>query len=505
MKDINETLSTHRAQIKLCDKSASCELSNDYTLPDYLPEIRRVLRVSAAVLTTSKYASGSRAEICGSVDYRILYVAQDGKLYSAPLACEYSLSAPLEIPSNVDLGEGVILLCDAQAETASARVNAPKRINVKCKISAQIRAYGTAVLDELISGETDTAKVQRLLGECSCEYICAALGETKELCADIDTSSDALRVIDASAELLISDVSAYDGTAECRGEAILHLLVCDESTDGEPRQITKKLPFEDRVDLDRLTGECQCVAKGYVSDIAISVNENSVSCTLNVYAEIRAHGVETLAYTKDIYSSANHSECAYKTHTLSRPLCCISSNFSQSERIDLDEGATAVGSEIVNCVCESSVSACSFENGKYLISGVCRYSVTAKKEGEYFCFDESVPFRYEFSGEAPHASAATRVFPITSSARVEGRTLSLDSELAVIAELSGESEISALSEVRFGEERSKEDSDIIICYPTPEDTLWSVSKRYAVPTLRLDGISDPEAKLDGVDYLIVNF
>ena len=366
-----------------------------------------------------------------------------------------------------------------------------------------MRAFGTVTLDELISGEADDQSIQRLCGECGSEYVSAGVGETKEYTADFDTTSDGIRVIESSAELLMTDAYIDSMGAKCKGELLIDLLVCNESTDEEPTHLKKVLPCEDTVELD---GELDaCVARGYVSDLKVNVEDGRILCVVSAFSEVTAHAKSNVRYTKDIYSTERFCEASYKEQTMSAPLYCASSNFSQSERIQLDEGQTAIGATAIGCYCVPSVDDCAYTDGKYVASGNCRYTVIAKKESEYFCFDQSVPFKYEFASGDEYSNAHIFVCPASATARIDKDLLSLDSELYVYAELSKEFSISTLSEARFGEVLDKKCGDMIVCYPTPEDTLWSISKRYSVPTVSLDGISDPEAKLDGVDYLIVNF
>ena len=491
-----------KAQIKLCDKTLTSELSNDYTLPDYQPEIRRVLKVSASVIPASKYVSGSHAELGGTIEYRVLYVASDGKLYSAPLAAEYEISAPLEISPRVELGEGIILIANTTAENASARVSAPRRLNIKCRVCSDVRAFGTVLLDELVVGESDRECIQRLQGECRYEYVSASVGESKEVICEFDTPSDDVRVIDSSAELIITEAYVDSLGAKCKGELITELLVCNESTDGAPKYMRKATPFEDTVELD-VSGS-SCIAKGYVSDMKINVEDGKIVCLANVFAEVTAHSDDTVCYTKDLYSTECFCETAHKEESLFAPLYCNTSNFSQSERIELSEGQTAIGATAIGAYCEVCVGDSAYNDGKCTLAGSCKYTVIAKKDGEYFCFDQSAPFKYEFPIETAHSCAHFSLHPTASSARIDGSTLTLSSELYVSAELSKEFSISTLSEARFGEPLNKKSGDMIVCYPTPDDTLWSISKKYSVPTISLHTITDPEATLDGIDFIIVN-
>ena len=123
----------------ICDKSINTEISNDYTLPDYLPEIRRILRVGVSPMPPAKYISGNSAEFNGGVDYDLLYVGSDGAIHSAPLNAEYAFSVPLEISSDFDLNEGVLSLCKLSECGVTSRVSSPRRLNIKCRLCANIK------------------------------------------------------------------------------------------------------------------------------------------------------------------------------------------------------------------------------------------------------------------------------------------------------------------------------------------------------------------------------
>ena len=499
------TISARRVQAQLCDKGISTELSNDYTLPDYQPEIRRVLRVGATVLPAAKYISGSNAEQSGTLDYRLLYIASDGKLYSAPLVSEYSLSAPLDISGSIDLNEGVTLLCDTEVESVTTRVSGPRKLSIRSRLNSRLRAYGTMVLDELVSGESAPESIERLEGECQARCVMSGMGEVQQISADINMASSDMRVIDAYCELCIDEVRASEGYADCKGDAVLRLLVCDDTSDGAPREITQKLPFEERIEIDGITSDSECVPRAYVSDISVSVEEGNILCNMSVLCEVIAHKNIPVSYTKDLYSTENYSECAYKDHSIPCSVSCFSSNFSQSERIELDGSRGFADARVISCRCEPSVESCSYDSSKYTISGQNRYIILTEKDGEYSVLEESAPFKYETSTSEPFSQYSARVSQLSSNARIDGSTLALDCELLVSAELSAQEVIRALSEVRFGERMQKDSSDMIICYPTPDDTLWSISKRYAVPAIKLQNVTDPEQKLDSVDYLVVNF
>ena len=56
-----------------------CDISEEFTLPEYEPEIKKILRVTARVLPAGKYVGGGRAEFAGSVVYGLIYRGTEGE------------------------------------------------------------------------------------------------------------------------------------------------------------------------------------------------------------------------------------------------------------------------------------------------------------------------------------------------------------------------------------------------------------------------------------------
>ena len=95
-----EGLNTIRIQSPMGDRQIVTELAEDFSLPDYQPEIKRLLRVKATVSPADKYIGAGSAECSGTVDYCILYSGNDGGLYCTNQTGEYRFTAPVELPAD---------------------------------------------------------------------------------------------------------------------------------------------------------------------------------------------------------------------------------------------------------------------------------------------------------------------------------------------------------------------------------------------------------------------
>ena len=146
----NYTFSPY-VQLPVCDKGVISEISGDFTLPDYQPEIKKLLRITANVLPASRYVGDRNAEFSGNVDYYVVYAGADNQIYCAPLTTEYKVDIPLD---NADASElmnttGYAVIC---SDNVSGRVTSPRKLSIKCRLRTRARVFGDASLDDSFGG-----------------------------------------------------------------------------------------------------------------------------------------------------------------------------------------------------------------------------------------------------------------------------------------------------------------------------------------------------------------
>ena len=71
---IGEELGDSRITMSLTQRDLNTDISEDVTLPDYLPEIRKVLYVRESALPPAKFISGGKVDVSGVIDYTLIYV-----------------------------------------------------------------------------------------------------------------------------------------------------------------------------------------------------------------------------------------------------------------------------------------------------------------------------------------------------------------------------------------------------------------------------------------------
>lgn len=502
-----------RIQSPICDRQNALELSSDFSLPDYQPEIKRLLRVQATPLPPERYIGAGNADFTGTICYTVLYAGNDGELYSTKETGEYHFSLPVEMTSDFEWNEGITCDCELIPEHTVGRVIAPRKFSVKCRLRSRVRMWGTRFLEETVSGVEKNA-IQRLCGHCDSAEIMIGAGEPFSLADEIlcDAKAGDLRVIASQGQVFVSETVAGSGIVCCRGEVSLKLLVKTDGSKALPQTIWRRIPFAQDVPTDGAAVNCDSCATGICSDIQLTVEENRILCEVTVCLQTKAQHNRHISFTRDIYSTESECETKYSTASVARAIKCVNGNVSVNATKSLADAGIRSGLSIVDLCAIPGTPNAEQSNGKYILSGICRCQAVLTDGEEYSAQEFEIPYRYECDGsEVSVKDWRVSAEAISCRARADAERIGVDVELAVVLATRGENDIRLLREAHFGEALSRHGSVYTVCYPAATDTLWSVAKRYhrSIDSVSsINGLSDaPHAdsieSLAGVKYLLV--
>lgn len=506
-------LMSARMQALMGERSVTTELSEEFSLPDYQPEMKRLLRVKATVLPSDQYVGAGNAECSGRIDYCILYTGNDGALYCTNQSGEYHFSTPLEIPSDFEAGEGILCCAESTVEQTVGRVIAPRKLSVKCRLRSDVKLYGTRVLGERIRGD---GSMERLCGES--EYAAVFVGKSEPLpLADeivCDDREEPIRVICADGQVFVSEANAGSGVVHCRGEVCLKLLCCreGEAEVAEPYTVQRRIPFSHSVAAYGTEVNCEANAHGVCSEMQITVEDGKILCEVSIELQVKAMRRERVAYVRDAYSTAAACENGYKTVEFPVMLKCTNGNMSLNTSLSLEEAGIRTGMTVVDMTGSATLGDVEAEKGKYRFAGKCRFHAVLTDGEELTAQEFEVPFRYELEGgaEIPTDSEVSADV-ISCRGKTDGERIGLDAELSFAVGMFGKKEICTLSEVTLGDEWKPRGAVYTVCYPDRRDTLWSVAKRYHCSVAELSEknrlatapATDAEDSLAGVNFLLI--
>ena len=121
------------------------EVSAEYTLPDYLPDVNRLLRTSARVEKNEKYCSQDMIEYEGRLCFSVIYATSDGKIKNAEFDTDYSGSV-----SGLQISDLSSVGVYTYADNATCRLAGPRKLTVKSKLATQISVCSIESTEPLI-------------------------------------------------------------------------------------------------------------------------------------------------------------------------------------------------------------------------------------------------------------------------------------------------------------------------------------------------------------------
>ncbi len=489
-QETNESMGMCHVTMPVCRKMTTSEVTGEYTLPDYRPELRRLLYVSGRALPPAKYVGGGSVELDGAIEYQILYVGADGALYSAPLTGEYSLHLPMENLSAFDLNEGVCVLANCIPESITARVTAPRKLTLRCRMRCTVSAYGKMPIAERLIGDVAPESICRLSERVRSANVMSGRSDVIMLSDELPIPFADARVVGADAGVLVSEVSAGGGEMRARGEVVVKLLCAAE--DGTTVTEMRKLPFEGALETEEMPSEgVSARVSGCVSELSVRVEEDKILCDVQMMLEANMGSNTEVCYTADLYSTEKPCRTEYAEHEIPLFLGAVTGNLSQSERMSAAEKGIPAGASVVDVYGNAMLDGCEARDGRYIFSGQSRYVFICERDGEYSATEVLVPLRYETEGGALDPDwSDMRADVVSCRGRVNGDVLELDAELAIAGDFMGTQKVRVLESAEFSENKKKKSGDTVLCYPASDDTLWNIAKKYMVAPEDVEG--DPE-------------
>ena len=490
-------------QVPVCNKTVVTEISEDLTLPDYLPEIRRLLRVTPSISVPSQYVNGSVAEFSGTVNWNILYVCGDGTLSEASFSSPYEVSADFD-ESNVD---DAIAFIETIPENILGKVTAPRKLNIRGRLSHTVKAYGDRSTTDDSYDTEDATHVKKLSKTVPSLKILSGVDNTLELSESIGLSNGE-RIVSKRGTVLINQATPSEQGITCQGNVCLSFIT--ETEDKKASVTERNLPFSAYVPIDLEGDAWKCRVYGKIDDIEAEETETGNNIRIRISVAGEAERNQPCQITTDIFSTKHKADTTVDKISLPCSLDIGHFNFVHDGSAEID--GLPEGAEIIDVYTTARAEKLILENEKYILLGKCKYNVLYGSEKEYSVRESEFPFSCELGSgtEAPKDFSAD-ICVRSSKVRPEGENMAFSSELTASVNIIGETPVTAVTDVSFNEDLPTRSSAFTVAYTADGDTLWNIAKRYSVdPTFLAEsnGLKKPlraddAETLSGVKYLII--
>ena len=201
-------------------------------------------------------------------------------------------------------------------------------------------------------------------------------------------------------------------------------------------------------------------------------------------AEAAATG--EIAYIKDAYSKTSDCESSRRKLTLPSPVACWCGNATVSSSKPLTDLSLDSGMRLcdIRATLLPEIKTEISEGGRFTASGKIKFSAIADNGAELIPaeFDADMKYTADIRGNVDDLPLVTSVSAAVAEVkgRIDSDRIVCDCELYISCLIDKEQEIDSIGEINLTPSAfSQPDaSHIRVCYPSANETLWDIAKRY---------------------------
>ena len=466
----------------------------DISLPDYCPDIQRILKCQVYPRIISRGITGDRLELEGSYTVKVFYLDSGG---TAVRCCENSnsFSAAVTLKQSADNAQ---IVAFTRVEYINCRATSPRRLDIHGAFSvcAKVISQGETEIVSNIDGDgveqqKNTLELNKMVGFCQQQF---SVDEILELGQGKPAADNLLRT---DAFVTLQDFKIVVNKLMVKGEVYVKVLYSSSDNDSALEVMEYAIPFNQMLDCDGVTEDCMCDVKLSVAGIEVQIkNDYSgdkifFDVQVKVYASATAYRNSTITMVTDAYSKQYEMDIKYKQKGIDNLLEVVSDTYILKTTLALEDVAISKVMDIWN---EMSTVAASCENGQIVYKGKINLCVLAlNTENRPFYFERMADFEYSrpYSGATASTRCNASIYVAGISYRITGSGIDVKAELKLSADVYNQTNFKMITDVTADETkpRAQDKSAVLsIYYADAGENLWNIAREYctSVDAIKLE-------------------
>lgn len=450
-------------------------VDSELVLPDYCPDIARVLKCKGEPRLLSKQITDGVLTIEGAVAIRVLYVDEKGEI-----AC-YQQNLPLY--HEMQVGDEVAFAqVVAKMDYCNCRVINARKVEIHGAVGMRItmqKHHEVAVVSR-VSGDG----VESLVQEETVTTLLARCEKNMTVSDEVQISSNSIRtILRSSCVVCNSECKTVIGKAVVKGD--LSITAFYQTTDGGFDTLRAQIPFSQIVDAEGVDEQADCRMQFQVQSLELRTRTGldgeckNILVTANVNVMVEATKTFQLPMVSDCYST-RHGMCIRRYGDPLRQFCePIEDRYVCKQTVTLDHD---VG-QVLDLWCDSSVEQVTVNGTKLTVNGGLNVMVLAKdQDGSAVYFEKPLDFVWE------HALSQEEAIPMYITAQVQNltytitadNTMDLRVELQIGAQLYRELSCNVMTELTadLSNIPTSMPTPLILYYAKAGERIFDIARQY---------------------------
>lgn len=469
--------------VPYCDITVSDEVSEEISLADYYPEVRRIVSVSARVIPEGKFMSGNTVECDGAVSFIVTYLGEDRTLAAVPFTVAYSVPVELpECPENALPGE---IYTDCTVDSSGARATDARKLSLKAHLKVRVFGDMRIKTDEKYSDENgqkpgaeDTLSLEKLSEKHTTvrRFSGAANGEVGGMLR----TNGSVKPLSADAAINIIDAHTADGKIKVRAEAVVFVQCVGE--DGLYVMLRAKEPFEEEIDVPSAqSGDAAC-ACGRAVSVSVTQEDGGLSYTVEYDIEGECMKPEEVSLCTDVYSTSYDTQETFGEFEMYAPIKCSVLHLTASGGVKR-RSASSAGEYVTGMSADAVCEKIDFSDGRMTLTGSVGMQAAIAGDGEVY--PEEGKFPFTVSADIPETDISDPVWHANVSvvdvgARPGDKEIEASAELSISVFALDRRKVKCVGNVVIDHSKPKKhDSALKIYFPETGERVWDIAKKYS--------------------------
>lgn len=480
-------LSVKKEMLHICElmfeNTSEQAVDGDITLPDYCPDIKRILKCLVTPCVISEQCVGDRVTIDANAFVQVVYVDDSNNIFCYDKT--FPFSKTIELGKQIDNPTAEIRMKTAYANT---RAVSQRRIDIHASVAISVSIFGKKEAEVVTDAENCGVQLLKDFDNSS-DYIGHAIKSfTLNEVMEIGKSKPPVRqIIRQKTVPYLSEVKVIANKLLLKGDLTVSILYCADNTDGGYEVFENSLPISQIVEFEGIDEDSDYSVKINVSSISIIPKTNSngekslFDVTVSMTAVIKADKKSEISLPSDCYSTEYNLKSEKKLLSFEK----ICDKYEELVMIKKNEEFSNTSiSEIINIWCDDVVTTYTCTGDELKIIGSTVVSILGKDDANQpFYAERTLTFEKVKNIDggcrdlicSADATVSSVGFVLTDSSKIDLRV-----EVRLNCTLSRRNTAEILTDISCDKESKKEKkaSALTIYFSDKGENVWNIARKY---------------------------
>ena len=452
----------------------------EFSLPEYMPEILRIIKSTADIKINSCRLVGERVTVDGVCDLRMIYTAEDGCIYTFTQSRPFTRHCESQ-----EFNDCTHATATATVSYVNCRATGTKRAEIKAGITIRFNVFGEDKA-KIISLADNKGIEQKMLSTKGVSLGCC---DTKHFSMSdtVTLNTAAAFIISARAVAVCDEIRKISNKIMIKGEATVDICYVNANDKATTERVKHTLPINQIIEYngmeERYNGKVSLkvsaldvIPKGETQGMFTAFDISlGVSATATMWEE------KELQLITDAYSVDSVLELTKSSFNLYDAL----SDFNETYVFENEFSVSGEGVvSVVDCWGEVTDIKTMPENDELVVTGSLSLEAIIKDtSGSLSAFTKIFDFKYKHKGEYANKNITCTpdINVVSMDCSVRGNnSLGVRAEIKISAWVMSREITECVVSLKKSEKPFVKENNAITVYFPEEDneSLWGIARRY---------------------------